>query len=250
MITISILGSGKVAYHLVLNILEQDNLHLQQIYARNIHEIDNLVNADRIVTNINDLKPADVFFIAVSDDAIGKVSKSICLKNQLIVHVSGTISIEAIQNSPRKGVFYMLQTFSKDRKVDFSQIPFCIEATTTEDFSLLEQIALCFSEKVYKINSEQRKAIHLAAVFVNNFTNHMYILGEEICKENKVPFDILKPLIAETANKINSLSPKNAQTGPAIRNDQTTIDKHLDLLKNKNYKDIYRIITKSIQNIN
>lgn len=248
MITISILGSGKVAHHLILNILEQGNLHLQQIYARNIHEIDNLINAEKIVTNINDLKPADVFIIAVSDDAIGKVSESICVKNQLIVHVSGTISIEVIRNSPRKGVFYMLQTFSKDRKVDFSQIPFCIEATTTEDFRLLEQIALCFSEKVYKINSEQRKAIHLAAVFVNNFTNHMYVLGEEICKENEVPFDILKPLIAETANKINFLSPKNAQTGPAMRNDQSTIDKHLALLRDKIHKEIYRIITKSIQN--
>lgn len=248
MITVSILGSGKVAHHLILNILEQDGLFLQQIYARNPHEITNLISNDIIVTNINDLKPADLFIITVSDNAIEDVSKSISLKNQLVVHVSGTIPMDAIQNTNRKGVFYMLQTFSKDRKVDFSQIPFCIEASNQPDFLLLEKVALCFSEKVYKINSKQRKAIHLAAVFVNNFTNHMYVLGEEICKENDVPFEILKPLIAETANKIKVLSPQNAQTGPAARKDQNTIEQHLKLLNDNNKKEIYQLITQSIQN--
>ncbi|MCS4238411.1 putative short-subunit dehydrogenase-like oxidoreductase (DUF2520 family) [Myroides gitamensis] len=247
MVTISILGSGKVAHHLIGNILESDQLTLQQIYARNTNSVTDLVPENRVVNDIKALKPADIFIIAVSDISIEEVSKQIQTHNQFVVHTSGTIPMSAIQQE-RKGVMYMLQSFSKDKELDFSSIPFCIEANHKEDFQLLEKIAVSFSERVYKISSEQRKAIHLAAVFVNNFSNHMFTMGEDICKEYQVPFEILKPLILETANKIMHLSPFEAQTGPASRGDQNTINQHLEMLTDPTKKEIYQLITKSIQN--
>ena len=141
----------------------------------------------------------------------------------------------------------MLQTFSKDKKVDFSEIPFCLEAENANDYKTLEIVAKAIGKKIYPISSEQRNTLHVAAVFVNNFTNHLYKIGNDICKENEVPFEILQSLIKETASKIETLSPEKAQTGPAIRNDKKTIKNHLNLL-DKNQQEIYKIFTKSIQN--
>ena len=247
MVTITILGSGKVAHHLIVNILDSDQLQLQQIYARNTNSVTDLVSESIVVNDIKQLKPADIFIIAVSDSSIESVSKEIQLPNQFVIHTSGTVPMSAIQ-AERRGVMYMLQSFSKDKTLDFATIPFCIEANHEADFHLLEQIAVSFSERVYKISSEQRKAIHLAAVFVNNFANHLFALGEEVCKEYQVPFDILKPLIEETANKIMELSPADAQTGPASRGDQNTINQHLQMMTDPIKKEIYQLITKSIQN--
>lgn len=247
MTTITILGSGKVAHQLIINILEQEKLCLQQIYARNAVNVEKLVDKSMIISDYALLKPADIFIIAVSDDAIEEVSNSIPLAGQLVVHTSGTAPIQLLHKHERRGVFYMLQTFSKNKDVDFSLIPFCIEATDQNDFQLIEQIAVSFSDRVYHIDSNQRKALHLAAVFVNNFTNHLYTLGEDICKEHRVPFEILKPLIRETSEKIIHLSPKEAQTGPALRGDQTTIEKHLELLTDPEKKQLYTLITNSIQ---
>ena len=165
-----------------------------------------------------------------------------------MVHTSGSVSVDALDKKNRNGIFYPLQTFSKKAKIDFNTIPICLESADTADFELLQSLAEMISEKVYKINSEQRKALHVSAVFVNNFTNHLYQIGNEICQENNVPFDILKALIQETAHKVMTLSPPEAQTGPAIRNDTKTIQTHLDFLSDENQKIIYKILTKSIQN--
>jgi len=146
----------------------------------------------------------------------------------------------------RKGVFYPLQTFSKQKEVNFKGIPICIEASRKEDVEMLQKIATALSDSVYKISSDQRKSLHLAAVFINNFSNHMYQIGNEICEENALPFSILKPLIKETAAKIDALDPKQAQTGPAKRNDQQTIAKQLKQLENKSYKKVYEVLTESI----
>jgi len=207
----------------------------------------NFIDSSKIINDLKDLKPADIILVAVSDDAISEVTSQIPVKNQLVAHISGSSPLEVINGTHRRGVFYMLQTFSKGKQVDFSQVPFCLEADNESDFATLEQLALLFSEKVYKINTEQRKSLHTAAVFVSNFVNHMYVLGEEICKENKVPFEILKPLIIETAHKLEFLSPKKAQTGPAIRNDKQTIDRQIESLTDENKKLIYKTITNSIK---
>lgn len=139
----------------------------------------------------------------------------------------------------------MLQTFSKEKEVDFLTVPFCLEASNKEDYKLLETIATLIGEKIFAVNSKQRKALHVAAVFVNNFTNHLYKIGNDICEEHKVPFEILQPLIEETSQKIKTLSPKNAQTGPAVRKDNKTIENHL-LLLNKEQQKIYSLLTTSI----
>jgi predicted short-subunit dehydrogenase-like oxidoreductase (DUF2520 family) len=123
-----------------------------------------------------------------------------------------------------------------------------LEAENQIDFNVLESVAKSISNAVFAISSEQRKALHVSAVFVNNFANHLYQIGQQICEEHQVPFEILKPLIQETAEKIKTLNPAEAQTGPAKRNDSTTIEAHLKYLTNENQKNIYKILTQSIQN--
>ena len=152
-----------------------------------------------------------------------------------------------LSNENRKGVFYPLQTFSKNSLVAFKEIPICIEASVTSDLKILKELGESLSEKVIEINSEERSKLHLAAVFVNNFTNYLYRISNEILAESKLPFDLLKPLIAETARKIETLSPKDVQTGPAKRNDLKTIEKHLYLLKDSPYKQLYQQLTEAIQ---
>ena len=147
------------------------------------------------------------------------------------------------------GVFYPLQTFSTQKSVDFANIPLCLEANKPEGLALLEQLAVKMGGPTHLIDSEQRKALHIAAVFVNNFTNHLYAIGESICQEHLVPFAVLQPLIAETADKIKSLSPLDAQTGPALRNDRNTLDNHLSLLTQEAQKKLYTSLTKSIQQL-
>ena len=132
---------------------------------------------------------------------------------------------------------------------NFTAIPMCLETENSSDYTLLEKLASSISNSVIKIDGKQRKALHVSAVFVSNFTNHLYQVGNEICIENNIPFSILQPLIEETAQKIKSLSPKDAQTGPAVRNDTKIIEKHYDFLTNENQKEIYKILTKSIQNV-
>ena len=247
MIRIAIIGGGNVATHLASAFNKNKEVSLVQVYARNIEQIAFLKHDVSIIDNLGLLKDADVYIIAVSDDAITEVSSKINKKNSLIVHTSGSASLESLENKGRKGVFYLLQSFSKDKAVNFNEIPFCLEAENKEDLTTLITIAKAIGKKIYSINSEQRKAIHVAAVFVNNFTNHFYKIGEDICKEHQVPFEILQPLIQETASKIISLNPEEAQTGPAKRNDQKTIQNHLELL-NKEQQEMYQLITKSIQN--
>jgi predicted short-subunit dehydrogenase-like oxidoreductase (DUF2520 family) len=125
-------------------------------------------------------------------------------------------------------------------------VPLCLEAENESDLKILNELAKSVSDKVFEVDSDQRKSLHVAAVFVSNFVNHLYKLGSDICIEHKVPFEILKPLILETAKKVQLLSPNEAQTGPAKRNDTTTINKHLAILTDENQKEIYKLLTKSI----
>ena len=248
MIKVVIIGSGNVAQHLIKAFAKSAIIDVIQVFSRQKEAVTSLLDSNKITNNFNDLAEADLYIIAVSDDAIAKVSSQLPFKNRLVVHTSGSVSLDALDKKNRKGSFYPLQTFSKKAYIDFSQIPIFLESENETDDKVLKSVAEMISEKVYKINSEQRKALHVSAVFVNNFVNHLYQIGNEICIENKVPFEVLKPLILETANKIMTLSPKEAQTGPAIRNDEQTIASHLDFLSDENQKNIYKILTQSIQN--
>ena len=246
MIRVSIIGSGNVAQHLIVAFSKTTDIELVQVFARKDAAVAHLTSPDKIYTNFNDIIAADLFIIAITDDAITEVSAAIPFSNELVVHTSGSVSIEAIDNKNRPGVFYPLQTFSKSKEVDFKIIPICIETKNEKDFEILEKVAKSISNTVYKINSKQRKALHIAAVFVSNFVNHLYQIGNDICIENDLPFDILKPLIQETANKILTLSPNQAQTGPAKRKDIQTMNAHLNFLSDENQKEIYKMLTKSI----
>lgn len=247
MIQITIIGSGNVAQHLIKAFNASKIVEIKQVFSRKKENVIQLTDFDKIVTDFEELQTADLFIIAVSDNAIAEVSASLPFNNQFVVHTSGTAPIESLDPKNRRGVFYPLQTFSKNKDVDFSIIPFCLEAENTADYKLLDTVAKSISSSVYSISSEQRKALHVAAVFVNNFANHLYTIGNEICEEHQLPFDVLKPLIQETAEKIKTLNPTDAQTGPAKRNDSNTIAAHLEYLTDENQKNIYTILTQSIQ---
>lgn len=246
MISISIIGSGNVAQHLIKAIEKSDQLELVQVVARNPESISHLISPNQITSEISNLKEADLYIISVSDDAIQSVSNSLIFSDKLVAHSSGSVAMEDLNDSNRKAVLYPLQTLSKKRDIDFRTVPLCIEAQNETDLQLLKEVAQELSDHVYQVDSEQRKSLHVAAVFVSNFSNHLYTIGNDICTEHQVPFEILKPLIAETAKKIQTLAPTDAQTGPAKRNDSTTINKHLAILTDENQKDIYKILTKSI----
>jgi predicted short-subunit dehydrogenase-like oxidoreductase (DUF2520 family) len=246
MIRVVIIGSGNVAQHLIKAFAKSSIVEIVQAFSRNKENLENLIDSSKITTDLNALIDADLYIISVSDNAITEVSHQLNIKNKLVVHTSGSIAMTDLDNKNRKGVFYPLQTFSKSKEVNFNEIPICLEAENNEDYKLLETVAKSISEKIFNINSNQRKALHVSAVFVNNFVNHLYKIGSDICNENDIPFEILQPLILETVNKVSLLSPNEAQTGPAKRNDTQTINTHLQFLTDENQKEIYKILTKSI----
>ena len=247
-IHINIIGAGNMAYQLTQAFHNHPEVQLQQLYNRS--KLSPEFDAFEIekTHHLSTLRPADVCIIAVKDEAIAGISKKLPFENQLVVHTSGNTSIEAIDSKNRRGVFYPLQTMNKQTIVDFEKVPFCLEAENTNDFYLLQRLASLLSTKIYTLNSYQRRVLHLAAVFMNNFSNHLVYISQQICKENEVPFEILQPLLAETFVKLQNTSAYDAQTGPARRNDFLTITNHLAMLDNNNYKEIYDIITKSIIN--
>jgi predicted short-subunit dehydrogenase-like oxidoreductase (DUF2520 family) len=248
MIKITIIGSGNVAQHLIDAFAKSGAVEIIQVYSRSQKQISPLLDSSKITNDWNTLAEADLYIIAVSDDAIANVSSQLPFENRLVVHTSGSAPITLLDDKNRKGVFYPLQTFTKGKPIDFKTIPFCLETQFENDYPILGEVAKSISDSVFSIDSHQRKALHVAAVFVNNFTNYLYQLGNEICQENHVPFDILKPLILETAEKLLTLSPEDAQTGPAKRNDISTIAAHESFLSNENQSTIYKILTQSIQN--
>lgn len=248
MITITIIGSGNVAYHLAKAISISDELELVQLAMRDIEKAPTFIEKAKIETDFGKLKEVDLYLVAVADNAIEGVIEKIATPTRLIAHTSGTSELLLSAARYRKGVFYPLQTFSKTKDISFAEVPICIETFDKEDLKILKKCAEAISNNVYEISSQQRKVLHVAAVFVNNFVNHLYVQGEKICDENGINFEILKPLIKETAAKIEILHAKDAQTGPAKRGDTTTINQHLNFLKDENQKEIYKIITQSIIN--
>ncbi|MEE9350118.1 MAG: Rossmann-like and DUF2520 domain-containing protein [Flavobacteriaceae bacterium] len=247
MINVIVLGGGNVATQLTKAFYKARKCKLVQVYSRS--QPSKFVQKKNINTtqNLSDLKDADVYIIAISDDAISDFSSHLKFQNKLVVHTSGSVIMTDLKCNANKGVFYPLQSISKSKKISFKHIPICIETENDEDLLLLETLANSISKKVYHINSKQREKLHLAAVFVNNFVNHLYHIGHEICDENKVDFNILKPLIKETAAKIKNLTPRETQTGPAIRKDIKTLESQRQLL-DENKKNIYNLLTESIMN--
>lgn len=247
---IVIIGAGNVATNLGIALFKEGYL-ISQVFSRTIKSAELLarkINA-KAISDLKQLDPtAIIYIIAVKDDAIEQVAKKINLKDKIVVHTSGSIPMNLLKNvSKNYGVFYPLQTFSKERNLNFKNIPICIEANNKSTSTTLTYFAKSFCTNVQHINSEQRKTIHLAAVFACNFSNHMYTLAESILIKNKLSLELLKPLIEETAAKIKEHSPSKSQTGPSIRGDKKTMKAHLKMLSsNKNQKKIYELVSKSI----
>lgn len=247
MISVIIIGAGNVATYLFKAFNKAEQITVAQWYNRRIEPINQYKHLVEITDDLNTLKKADVYILAVSDDVISKLSAKLPFEDRLVVHTSGSVNIHDLDKKHKRGVMYPLQTFSKKAHMDFKNVPICIETLDKKSYPLLKELATSISNTSKKINSDQRRILHLAAVFVNNFTNQLYRIGHEITESEGTEFDLLKPLIMETAKKIQDISPYMAQTGPALRNDIKTINNHLNLLKNEHHKDIYKLLTKSIQ---
>ncbi len=201
------------------------------------------------VENLNFDRECDIIIVSVPDYCLKKVIKEIRYTgNPVIAHTAGSYGLDVFPDHiKRKGVFYPLQTFSKERKVNISNVPFFLEASDRNTMDELKNIASILSNSVYESDENSRRMLHLAAVFACNFTNHMYILANMVCNKTPYAFNVMEPLIMETACKAIEIGPENAQTGPAIRNDIDTLKKHLKLLSfSSEMKSIYKIISNSI----
>lgn len=243
--TTVIIGSGNVAWHMAKAFTES-GIDVIQLFGRNEEALKQLSDEVDVPYSTTQLAKADFYLICTSDNAIVATSEFIPYENVLVAHTSGSLSREILKGSYRKASFYPLQTFSKQRKLDYKEIPLFIDASWEADNQLLIELAKKISNKVQRINHDQRKQMHLSAVFACNFVNHLYAQAEIICQQNNVPFEYLIPLIDETASKIKELSPKAAQTGPAVRNDQNVIKFQEELIQNEEQLKIYQTLTESI----
>jgi len=251
--TISFIGAGNIAWHLA-PALDNVGFVVTEVYSRNrSHALaltERLYQAELKATLDFSTSKSAVFIITASDDAIEEIAQEIILpEHAILAHTSGSqpLSILQFAATPNIGVFYPLQTFTKSKKVDFGTIPIFIESNATEAQQLLTSIAKAISKKVERIGSTERKALHVAAVFASNFTNHMLSLSQNILQQNSMSFDLLKPLIVETINKALEIGPHNSQTGPAIRGDNNIISNHIEFLnEDEKLAELYQLITTSI----
>lgn len=247
MIRVTIIGSGNIAFHLAKAWHKSKKVKVGNVIGRNQKSLAEFKQFANVSSDFSSIGSADVFLIAVSDEAIGLVSEQIPQGDYLVLHTSGAANLQTISDKHRRGVFYPFQSFSKNSTFNYAEIPFLLEANTDRDRELLVQLAESISQNHQFLDSGQRLKLHLAGTFVNNFTNHLFQIGFELCQVNNLSFELLKPLIRETADKIMRIHPKEAQTGPAKRNDRETVEKHLALLPEGKFKEIYKLITSSIQ---
>ena len=243
---IAILGSGNVAYHLA-KMFNEKNIPISQIFGRNEKDLQEISEQFEIPFSTTELADAELYFIAVNDDAVAAISKNIKNQNSLVAHTSGSLPKEILEGNYRKASFYPLQTFSKSKMLQYSEIPFFVEAENEADSQILENLALKISEKVMKSDYEKRKYIHLTAVFACNFVNHLFARAKEISDSQQIPFHYFLPLIKETTSKIEKIEPKLAQTGPAIRNDEKILQLHEALITEQEHLKIYQVMNESIK---
>lgn len=241
-----IIGSGNVAYHLA-KAFTQNNIKVHQIYGRNKIELSKISNEFNIPYSNENLEDAELYIIAVSDSSVEKVSELIKNENALVAHTSGSLPKEILKGNYRKASFYPLQTFSKTKNLDYSKIPFFIEADNQIDEKSLFELASIISDNVEVSTYEKRKYIHLTAVFACNFVNHLFARAKEISDSQDLNFNYFIPLINETVEKIQHLDPKFAQTGPAVRGDERVLKLHEELIKNEEQLNIYKTLNESIK---
>jgi predicted short-subunit dehydrogenase-like oxidoreductase (DUF2520 family) len=244
------IGAGNVATHLS-KAIKGSNFRMWQVFSRNVDNAKALANKLKCnyTTDIKAIKTdADVYFFSVPDDALPAIIAEIPPNDGLWVHTAGSVPIDVFHGyTKRYGVLYPLQTFSKHRELDFSEIPLFIEANSFDDDELLYHIACSISDYVENMNSEKRKYLHLAAVFACNFSNHMYAIASHILEKQGIDWSFLLPLISETVGKIYDIHPDQAQTGPAVRFDRAVMEQHLSMLADEHLRQLYSMISESIQ---
>jgi len=247
--TVVLIGSGNVAGHLA-KAMSEAGLAVVQVFSPHIdhaRELAKKVDAKAINSYAAMNTQADFYLLMVRDGKIASVVEQLPQVDGVVCHTSGITPMETLDRFENYGVFYPFQTFSKNRDVDISQVPFCLEASSREIYEVLRTLAGKLSSAVYDVDTEQRRKLHLAAVLVNNFTNHLYAEAEDFLKENGLGMEMLLPLIRETVAKIEKLPATEAQTGPARRGDKSTIAKHLEMLKDSgDLKEIYQIFSQQI----
>lgn len=251
---ITIIGAGNVATHLTKRLYKKGH-DILQIFNRSLENATLLANEVN-TTSTNNWQEinleSDIYIISISDDAIRSVAEQlskILPQSAIIAHTSGATSSKIFELSfENYGVFYPLQTFSKNRQADFEKLPFCIDGSNESTQNQLVTLANSICPNVYLIDDKQRSVLHVAAVFANNFTNYLIAISEQIIAKENIPFDLLKPLINETVAKINENTPKSMQTGPARRGDNETLEKHQKYLeKYPDYRKVYELLSTYIR---
>jgi predicted short-subunit dehydrogenase-like oxidoreductase (DUF2520 family) len=253
---IAMIGAGRLATNLC-KALYHKGFRIVQVFSRTeeaAQALAGVVEAD-YTTSIDSITPdAKLYIVALTDDALTENVAAICrgkAEDALLVHTAGSVPMSIWEgHAANYGVLYPMQTFSKEHEVNFEEISFFVEASSAENAELLRRIAHTLSDKVYEVDSEKRKMIHLSAVFACNFTNHMYALAERILGRCDLPFDILLSLVDETARKVHELSPAVAQTGPALRYDSGVMERHEALLADDpEMQHVYHILSESIHKL-
>lgn len=250
---VAILGTGNVAWHLA-PALEEAGHTVTEVYGRDLSKVQQVTKRLYTTEAKTDLdfsdSEAEIFILAVSDQAISELADEVILpEDSILVHTSGAVSLDILGYSSASytGIFYPLQTFSKDREINFEDVPFLLESEDGTTLQKLKKLAKSLSPMQYVLKSKDRMALHIAAVFASNFSNHMLRLAEEIMARKGLDYEMLKPLIIETISKSLELGAKKAQTGPAIRSDFNTLDAHYQFLNyNEQVAEIYRLISQDI----
>ena len=246
MTTITLIGTGRLSFNLMNEILEIESLQLNQIYGRSMFRPKHISDDIDYIKDFDNLKHSDFYFICVSDDQILNVSKRLNVNDRVVVHLSGSTEMSILLHHQNFGVFYPLQTFSYESELSFKEIPILIEANNKKTLAKINTLAKLFSRKVRKMNSKKRLICHLSATIANNFSNHMIVTAEKILENNKIDKKLIRPLVFETIKKLQKMNAVDAQTGPAVRNDLLTIKKHMKQLNESEFLNLYKEITKSI----
>lgn len=247
---ITIIGFGNVGFHLTKALLN-NGFKIHQIFNRNLNKANEFASTNQInlINNVKDLDySADIYIFCLKDDVIEELLTELNFTDQLLLHTAGSINQNIFEDfSTNYGVLYPVQTFNRNIELNFDEIPLCIESNNLETLHNIKKIAESISNNVQQISSEERKNIHIAAVFANNYVNAMYAIAQEILEQKDIDFNVLRPLILETAKKVQSNTPIEVQTGPAIRKDSSTITNHIESLSDKHLKYLYETIAKYIQ---
>jgi predicted short-subunit dehydrogenase-like oxidoreductase (DUF2520 family) len=248
---IVLIGAGNVAHHIGIA-LQNEGHKIEQVFSRTMKSAVELASKfnSSFTTELVSINPnADMYIIAVSDRAIETIVREFPYKDKLMVHTAGSVDISVFEGYAKNyGVMYPLQTFSKFKEILFHEIPIFIEANNQENETIIFELAKQLSPKVSAVNSKQRMILHLCGVFASNFSNHMCSIAENLLKQNNLQYEVLRPLLRETYEKISNYSPQESQTGPAVRNDVNIVNKHIELLASfPTFVVPYKILSDSIR---